>query len=323
MGRVLIRRLAQALVIIYLVATVVFFLIHLAPGDPFVYLENPNVTEEVKAQRRAAHGLDRPLPEQYVRYIARLARGDLGESIYLSRPVTTVMKDALPNTVLLMGTAILLSFLAGIGIGMVQIARRGSVAERALTTGSLFFYSVPEFWLALVVLLIFAYWIPIFPVGGIVDPVMYPYFTPFEKLVDRLWHLVLPTVTLAALTAAAIARYQRSALLDVVSEDFIRTARAKGATERAVMTRHALRNAVLPVITLLGLSFPALLGGAVFIEKVFSWPGMGLVAVNALQTRDYPLVIGCAIVGAAMVSIGSFVADMLYAVADPRLRHSS
>ena len=320
MGRVLIRRLVQALVIIFLVATVVFFLIHLAPGDPFVVLDNPNLTEQVRAQRRAAYGLDKPLPEQYVRYMTRLARGDLGESVFLSRPVLSVMKDALPNTILLMGTAIVLSFIIGVGIGMVQIARKGSLAERALTTGSLFFYSMPDFWLALVVLLVFAYWIPIFPVGGIVDPVMYPYYTPLERIADRLWHLVLPTLTLTALTAAGIARYQRSALLDVVSEDFVRTARAKGASERRVMTRHALRNAVLPVITLLGLSFPALLGGTVFVEKVYSWPGMGLVAVNALSTRDYPLVIGCAVVGAVMVSVGSMVADILYALADPRLR---
>ena len=323
MGRVLIRRLFQALVIIYLVATVVFFLIHLAPGDPFMYLDNPNVTQAVRDQRRAALGLDRPLPEQYVRYMGQLAQGNFGESVYLSRPVASVMKDALPNTLLLMGTAIVLSFLVGIGIGMVQIARKGSIGERALTTGSLFFYSMPEFWLALVVLLVFAYWLPIFPVGGVIDQVMYPYFTRTEKVLDRLWHLVLPTLTLTALTAAAIARYQRSALLDVVSEDFVRTARAKGASERVVMMRHALRNAVLPVITLLGLSFPALLGGAVFIEKVFSWPGMGLVAVNALATRDYPVVIACAVVGAAMVSVGSMLADILYAMADPRLRHGS
>jgi len=322
-GRVLIRRLLQAVVIIYLVATVVFILIHLAPGDPFVYLDNPNVTVEVRAQRSAALGLDRPLPEQYVRYIGRLATGNLGESIFLNRPVATVMREALPNTILLMGTAIILSFGIGVAIGMVQIARRGSHVERALTTGSLFFYSMPDFWLALIVLLVFAYWIPIFPVGGVVDPVMHAYLTPVGRILDRLWHLVLPTVTLTALTAAGIARYQRSALLDVVREDFVRTARAKGATERTVMTRHALRNAVLPVITLLGLSFPALLGGAVFVEKVYSWPGMGLVAVNALATRDYPLVLGCAITGATMVSLGNVLADLLYAVADPRLRNDS
>lgn len=320
MGKLLIRRLAQALVIIYLVATVVFFLIHLAPGDPFTNLDNPGVTSAIRAQRRAAYGLDRPLPEQYIRYIGRLATGDLGESIYLNRPVMSVMKDALPNTLLLMGGALLLSFGVGVAIGMVQIARKGSLLERALTTGSLFFYSMPDFWLALVALLVFAYWIPIFPVGGVVNPVMYLYFTPLEQLADRAWHLVLPMVTLTLLTAAGIARYQRSALLDVVNEDFVRTARAKGASEHTVMTRHVLRNAVLPVITLLGLSFPALLGGAVFVEKVYAWPGMGLVAVMALSTRDYPLVVGCAIVGAAMVSLGSAVADILYAVADPRLR---
>jgi peptide/nickel transport system permease protein len=320
---VVIRRLLQAVVIVYLVATVVFFLIHLAPGDPFTGNEDPNISHALREQRRAAYGLDRPLPEQYVRYMGKLAKGDLGESIYLSRPVIHVMADAVPNTLLLMGTAILLSFAVGVGIGMIQIARKGSVTERLLTSGSLFFYSMPDFWLALVALLAFGYWLPIFPVGGMADPVMSIYFTPLERFIDVLWHLVLPTLTLTVLTAAGIARYQRSALMDVVNQDFIRTARAKGATERAVMTRHALRNAVLPVITLLGLSFPALLGGAVFVEKVFSWPGMGLVAVNALATRDYPLVVGCVLVGATMASLGSMFADLLYMVVDPRLRHST
>ena len=320
MGGLLIRRLVQAIVIIFVVATLVFVLIHLAPGDPFTFLDNPNVTEAVRAQRRAALGLDRPLPEQYVRYMGQLVRGDLGNSIFLSRPVATVMREALPNTILLMGLAIAASFALGLLIGMIQIVRSGSFAERALTTTSLFFYSMPDFWLALVMLLLFAYWIPIFPVGGVVDPIMHEYLSWPQRILDRVWHLILPVTTLTILNAAGIARYQRSALLDVVNLDFIRTARAKGASERTVMTRHALRNAVLPVITLLGLSFPALLGGTVFVEKVFSWPGMGLIAVNALATRDYPLVLGCVILGAALVSIGNLFADLLYAAADPRLR---
>lgn len=320
MGGFLIRRLLQAVVIIYIVATLVFLLIHLAPGDPFTYLENPNVTEEVRAQRRAAHGLDRPLAEQYVRYLGRLVRGDLGDSIYLNRPVASVMRDALPKTALLMGLALGLSFALGVMIGVVQIVRRGSIAERALSTTSLFFYSMPDFWLALVMLLTFAYWIPLFPAGGVVDPVMHPYLGLWERIVDRIWHLVLPVVTLTLLAAAGIARYQRSALLDVVNLDYIRTARAKGATEHAVLMRHALRNAILPVITLMGLSLPVLLGGAVFVERVYSWPGMGMTAVTALSTRDYPLVLGCALLAAVMVSLGSLIADVLYALADPRLR---
>ena len=323
MAWVLIRRLLQAILITYLAATVVFFLVHLAPGDPFTYLDSPNMTEEVRAARRAHYGLDRPLPEQYARYMSLLARGDLGESIYLNQPVSAAMRHAMPNTILLMGTTIVFSFVIGVLIGMIQITRRGSFAERFLTGASLFFFSMPHFWLALVALLLFAYWIPIFPVGGTVDAIMYNYYTPLERLADRLWHLALPATTLTLLTAAGIARYQRSALLDVVNEDYLRTARAKGASERLVMRRHALRNAVLPVITLLGLSFPALLGGAVFVEKVFAWPGMGLLAVTALSTRDYPLVVGCVIVASAMVSIGAMLADVLYMVADPRLRRDA
>jgi peptide/nickel transport system permease protein len=185
---------------------------------------------------------------------------------------------------------------------------------------SLFFDSVPEFWLALMALLLFAYWLPIFPAGGMVDATMHEYLGFWGRLWDRLRHLALPAITLALLATAAIARYQRAAMLEVTELDFVRTARAKGLPERRVIGRHALRNALLPVITLIGLMLPALLGGAVFIETVFSWPGMGLLAADAIAARDYPLVTATVAVGGAMVVLGSFVADLLYAVADPRVR---
>jgi peptide/nickel transport system permease protein len=194
------------------------------------------------------------------------------------------------------------------------------VTDHVLSGLSLFFVSMPDFWLAILALLTFSYWLPIFPVGGAVDPVMHEYWPLGTRIVDRLWHLVLPALTLILLASAVVARYQRAALLDVLPADYIRTARLKGLTEPEILRRHALRNALLPIITLVGLSFPALLTGAFFVEKIFAWPGMGYAVVLAIGTRDYPLVVGGVIIGSIMVTLGSLLSDVLYALADPRLR---
>ena len=314
-------RLVQAAVIVAIVATITFALIHLAPGDPFsAVMDNPNVNERVRSTLRAQYGLDRPLPEQFVRYIGQLARGQLGWSFSHDRPVREVLASALPNTLLLMTIALAGSFALGILIALIQVARRGSATDDALSAISLFFFSMPDFWLAILALLAFTYWLPLFPVGGAVDPVMHDYMGLGARIADRLRHLALPALTLTILAAPGVARYQRAALLDVLPSDYIRTARLKGLTEREILRRHALRNALLPIISLLGLSFPALLTGAFFIEKIFAWPGMGLAVVNAIATRDYPLVVGGVIIGSIMVTVGSLLADLLYAWADPRLR---
>jgi peptide/nickel transport system permease protein len=313
--------LGQAAVIVAIVATITFALIHIAPGDPFsAVMDNPNVSERVRATLRAQYGLDRPLPEQFVRYIGQLARGDLGWSFSHDRPVREVLATALPNTLVLMVIALVGSFALGILVALIQVARRGSATDHTLSAISLFFYSVPDFWLAILALLTFTYWLPIFPVGGAVDPVMHEYMGFGARIVDRLRHLALPALTLTILASPGVARYQRAALLDVLPADYIRTARLKGLTEREILRRHALRNALLPIISLIGLSFPALLTGAFFIEKIFAWPGMGLAVVNAIGTRDYPLVVGGVIIGSIMVTLGSILADLLYAWADPRLR---
>ncbi len=307
--------------IVVIVATITFVLIHLAPGDPFsAVMDNPNVSEKVRATLRAQYGLDRPVPEQFVKYVNSLAHGELGWSFSHDRTVREVLGRALPNTLLLMGVALVGSFGLGILIALIQVARRGSITDHALSGLTLFFFSMPDFWLAILALLAFTYWIPIFPVGGAVDPVMHEYMGFGARILDRLRHLTLPAITLTLLASAAVARYQRAALLDVLPADYIRTARLKGLTEREILRRHALRNALLPIISLIGLSFPALLTGAFFIEKIFAWPGMGYAVVNAIATRDYPLVVGGVIIGSIMVTVGSLLADLLYAWADPRLR---
>jgi peptide/nickel transport system permease protein len=319
--RYLAQRLGQAAVIVAIVAAITFALIHLAPGDPFsAVMDNQNVNETVRQTLRAQYGFDRPLPEQFVRYVNSLAHGQLGWSISNERPVLEVLGSALPNTLLLMGVALVGSFALGILIALIQVARRGSIIDHTLSGVSLFFFSMPDFWLAILTLLAFAYWLPIFPVGGAVDPVMHEYWGLGRRFIDRMWHLALPALTLMLLASAVVARYQRAALLDVLPADYIRTARLKGLTERQILRRHALRNALLPIISLVGLSFPALLTGAFFVEKIFAWPGMGYAVMSAIGTRDYPLVVGGVIIGSIMVTLGSLLSDLLYAWADPRLR---
>ena len=307
--------------IVAIVAVITFALIHLAPGDPFTaILDNPNVSEKIRVTLRAQYGVDRPLIEQFFRYVNALAHGELGWSFSNDRPVLDVLASALPNTLLLMSVALVGSFALGILLALIQVARRGSAVDHTISGVTLFFFSMPDFWLAILALLAFTYWLPIFPVGGVVDPVMHEFLGLGGRIMDRLRHLALPALTLTALASASVARFQRAALLDVLPADYIRTARLKGLTERQILRRHALRNALLPIITLIGLSFPALLTGAFFIEKIFAWQGMGYAVINAIGARDYHLVVGGVIIGSILVTLGSLLADLLYAWADPRLR---
>lgn len=321
MRRFLARRLAHGAAVIVIAASLSFGLVHLAPGDPFSStLDSATIDPASRERWRSAYGLDRPVTEQYVRFMRQLATGNLGVSIRDGRPASQVLGEALPQTLLLMGTALLLSFAFGIALGAWQATRRGTRSDRISGTVSLVVASLPEFWLGVVLLLLFAYRFPVFPGGGTIDVVMHDSLSPFGKVVDRLEHLALPATTLALLGTASIARYQRAALLDVLPQDFVRTARAKGVSERWVVYRHALRNALVPTIVLAGLSLPTLLGGAVFVEQVFSWQGMGWVAASAFAARDYQVVVGATLVGAVLVVIGGIVTDVLHAAVDPRVR---
>lgn len=321
MAEFLARRIAQGLIVIALVATIVFFLIHAAPGDPFsAAMDNPQISEAVRQTWRRAYGLDRPIGEQYVRYVTSVFRGDLGFSFSHHRPVIDELGDAIPNTLMLMLTGLVGGFSIGIATALAQVRNRGRTTDKILGGLSLTFLSIPDFWLALLMLVGFTYWLPgVFPIGGSID-LNYDSLGPAGKLGDRLKHLVLPAVTLMLLYFPIIARHQKAALLDVIPLEYVTTARAKGISEREVINRHALRNALLPIITLLGVAFPALLTGAVFVEKVFSWPGMGLLIVNAIHSRDYPLLTAAVIFGSAFVVTGSIIADILYRRFDPRLR---
>jgi peptide/nickel transport system permease protein len=316
----LVRRLAASIAIVFAVVTLTFLLLHLMPGRPFMPPEGRFVDSAATASLRERFGLDQPPVVQYARYLTALLHGDLGYSYYQRRPVTSAIADALPNTLLLAAVALVLDLGLGLLLGVYQAAHAGRPSDTVLGQISLFFYSVPIFWLALVLLLVFGEWLRWFPVGGTGDPVICPVFVGARCVVDRLWHLVLPAATLGLVGVGGTARYQRAALLEVLSQDFIRAARAKGLSERRVVLVHALRNALLPFITLFGLTLPFFLTGAVLVETVFAFPGIGKLAADALSARDYPLVSATTLYAGILVVSGSLIADLLYVAADPRIR---
>jgi peptide/nickel transport system permease protein len=319
----LLRRAFQGLIVVFLTTTIAFFLIHAAPGEPFAHLlTDPRATEEMRAAERERYGLDRPLPAQYVTFLSNVARGDLGESFTHRRPVTEVVALHAPRTLVLMGTALVLGFAGGILLGSLQGARPGSWFDRVTGGVAVLIAGLPDFWLALLALMLFASTWHLLPGSGIADPALPANASFGRRFVDLVQHFILPAGTLTVLIAATVSRYQRASLIEVMPETFLRAARAKGATRLAVVFRHALRNALLPIITLAGLAIPALLGGAVFVEVVFAWPGMGSLTVNAVRDRDYPLVLAVVLFSAVLVVLAAIIADVVQAAADPRRRHA-
>ncbi len=319
----LLRRCAAAAGIVFAVVTLVFFAIHLAPGTPFLPSGDRPLDPAVEAGLRARFGLERPLASQYVSFLAAMARGELGESFSQQRPVAFALREAIPNTVVLAAAALAIDLLLGLAIGALQAAYARRRVDTALTHATLFVYSLPTFWLGLVLLLVFGQVLHWLPVGGVTDPVLHGSLPWAGRLLDRARHLALPALTLGLVGAAGTARYQRAALLEALDQGFVKAARAKGLTETRILLAHALRNALLPTITLMGLALPFLLTGSVVVETVFAWPGMGKLAADAVLGRDYPVVMATTLTASAMVVAGSLLADVLYAVADPRVRKAA
>jgi peptide/nickel transport system permease protein len=315
----LLRRLVASVAIIFAVVTFVFMLIHLAPGKPCGQIGG-DVDPVVCTRIVQEFGLDKPIPEQYWLYLVALAHGNLGYSFSLHRPVRDAIVDTIPFTLQLAGAALVLDFLLGLGLGIYQAVRVNRLPDVLLGNVTLFIYSLPTFWLALLLLLIFGEKLRWFPVGGPNDLILCPVVDSLYCMADRLWHLVLPAATLGLVGAAGTARFQRAAMLEVASQDFVRTARAKGVPERRVVLQHQLRNALLSFITRFGLAFPFLLTGAVLIETIFAWPGMGRLAYDAILSRDYPLVTATALIASTVVVAGNLLADILLGIADPRMR---
>ncbi len=326
MGTFLLKRLLGAIPLLLGVATLIFIVLNLAPGDPTAQFYSAAASPEVIEQLRRTYGLDQPLLVRYLAWLRAFVTGDFGASLAQGRPVLDIILDALPNTMILTGTSLVLVFLLGVTIGVYQAVRQHGLADRVLSVVALFFYSMPSFWLGLMLMLVFAYqayqwgWPIALPPTGVTS-IDYEFLSPLGKLRDRIEHMVLPVLTLTLVLAAGIARYTRGQMLEVIRQDYIRTARAKGLPERTVILRHALRNSLIPVITLLGLYLPFLFSGTVFVETIFAWPGMGREIVNAIAQRDDPLVMATSFLFALLVVIGNLLADVLYAVADPRIRY--
>ena len=300
----LVWRSLQSLLLILLATLVVFMLLHITPGDPATIILGEQATPEQIADLRRSMGLDRPLPEQYMRFLTNAVRGDFGMSIRAQRPALEYVLERLPATLQLSAGAFAFALLIGLPIGILSAVKRLSIWDHSSMFIALLGQSMPVFWLGLMLIVVFAVQLRWLPASGMGQP----------------QHLILPAITLGTFLIGLIIRLTRSSMLDVLSQDYIRTARAKGLPESAVLVRHALKNAFIPVVTVLGLQMGTLLGGAVITETVFAWPGMGMVTVTAIHQRDYPVVQSAVLVSAVLVVLINWFVDVLYHYLDPRIR---
>ena len=315
MRRYLARRLLLLVPVLVGVSIVIFGGLHLSPGDPAEIMLGSQATQEDLARLRASLGLNEPLPVQYAHWMAHVVRGDLGRSIWMKRPVLPEVLGRLGATLLLTGTALLLSTIGGLALGVSSAAWPRSLLDRFSAVASLFGASMPSFWLGIVLMVVFALWLGWLPASGM--------FAPYGGggVGDLLSHLILPAVTLAAASITIIARLTRSTMLETLGQDYVRTARAKGVAEGGVLLRHGLKNALIPIVTVVGVQAGYLLGGAVLTETVFAWPGVGTLMVQGILARDFPLVQGCVLVVALAFAVINLGVDLLYAWLDPRIRY--
>ena len=319
MKKIILRRLLSLVPMVWLVVTLTFVVVQAAPGSYADTIENPRLSPETRQAIRAHYGLDRPVFEQYVSWLGAVATGDLGTSFMYKESVAGVMTRALPPTVLLAGTALAITLLLGLVLAMAAARHPYGWTDRITTLLSLGLYGVPSFWLAGILIIVFSLILGWFPASHMhsVDAAR---LGAGARLADLANHLFLPAACLGLVGAAGTARYLRATLLDERGSRWMLAARARGISNRRLLWVHSLRPALLPVVTILGLSLPVLVSGSVVIETIFSWPGMGQVLFNAARARDVPLILGATLVGTASVIIGNLVSDVLYAVVDPRVR---
>jgi peptide/nickel transport system permease protein len=316
-------RSLQAIATFLAALVVIFFLMRVLPGDPVpIIIGDRQVSPEEIDRIRARYCLDCPLPRQFAQFVVKAARGDLGQSITYNRPVTQLVREHIGPTLVLGATVLLLNFTLGVALGAWQGARKGRLVDRTLSSFSLLAYALPTFWLAMILVWIFAIKLRIFPSSGFISVDLPPDAGFLVRATDIGWHLVLPVVTLCIVSIAATMRYQRNAMIEVLQMDYVRTARAKGLGERQVLVHHAWRNALFPVLTIFGLWLPILATGSVFVESIFSLNGLGLLAYNAIGLRDYPLLMGTTILVSGLVVFGGLLTDIGYMVLDPRVRRS-
>lgn len=320
MRQYLLRRLFQLIPTLLGASLIIFVIISAAPGNPVSHLIDPTISREALEARQRQLGLDKPLPQRYLIWLSELVQGNMGYSTRYRRPVADLIQSRLGATLLLTLSALITGVVIAVPIGVFSATRQYSRADYLFIILAMAGVSVPVFFLGVAMIKIFAFDLRWFPVGGMFTAGAY-HANYFEYIKDVARHLVLPLSVLACAEVAMFVRYIRSSMLEVIRQDYVRTARAKGLSERVVIYKHALRNAMIPVITVLGLSLPYLFSGAILTEAVFSWPGMGTLQLIAVSARDYPLIMGICMFLAIMVILGNLLADIFYAVADPRIRY--
>jgi len=319
----IIRRLLQTIPILFIISILLFLMVRSAPGGPLTAARrNPNITEEQIKKLEEQLGLNRPLPVQYAEWLGNMLRGDMGQSIKFRRPVSEMIGERIPNTLMLVGVSFLITLLIALPVGILSARKPYSLFDYIATTITFMGQSLPVYWLGLGLILIFYVTLknpvtggPLFPGGGMNT------FGKEGNLPDMLWHMVLPVSALSLGWAAWYSRFLRSSLLDVLHEDYIRTARAKGLTDRVVYYKHAFRNAILPLVTLIALDLPSLFAGALFVETIFSWPGMGRLFWDAARGRDYPVLLGVVMITAVLIVSANILADLAYGLLDPQVKY--
>ena len=322
MIKYILKRLLVSIPTLFGLTIITFAIIHITPGGPTIVQSqmNAKISPDSVAKLRALYDLDKPLTVQYGKWLSRLVRLDFGESFSDNRPVMQKISERIPATLLINVLSFFIIFMVAIPLGIASAVKQNSGFDRSFTTLSFIGYSFPSFWLALLLMLVFGVWLQVLPISGMISP-NYESMPLFLQIYDRVLHLILPVFVSAFGGLASISRYTRSSMLEVIRQDYIRTARAKGLSERDVIYKHALRNALLPVITILGLSIPGLISGSVIFETIFAWPGMGRLAFESVMAFDYPTIMGLVTISGLLTLAGNIIADISYAFADPRIRY--
>jgi peptide/nickel transport system permease protein len=321
MKNYIIRRILQMIPVFIGIIFILFILLEMSPGTPVSHMMNPKMTPEQREELLEKMGFNKPWYERFVTWFKEAAKGNLGQSIKHKKPVTEVIKDYIGPTLLLSFLSLMFAVLIGIPIGILSATKQYSFADNALTVFSLIGISLPAFFFALLLLKYFAVDMKIFPLFGMQDAMIPKNADTFKKFIDITWHMILPTLVLGLSQAATFMRYTRSSMLEVIRQDYIRTARSKGLKEKVVIYKHALRNAMIPIVTLLAFSIPGLLSGAVMTETIFSLPGLGKTSVDATMTKNIPLILGINAMSSMLVLLSTLIGDIMYAVVDPRVRY--
>lgn len=316
MSKYLIRRILQSIPLLFGISIISFFAMRIMPGGPLAgYLMNPKVTAADIARLERLWGLDQPIIIQYWKWLLSMLKGDWGWSYRTGLPVTQMMFNRLPNTIILMSLSYLISLIVAIPIGIYSALKRYSIFDYIFTIFAFIGVAIPSFWFGIMMLLLFSATLQWLPSSGMLT------VGAGFNLVDRIKHLIMPVTVLSFVNMASWSRYMRSSMLETISQDFIRTARAKGLREKTVILKHAMRNALIPIITMMGLSLPAIVGGAIITERVFAWPGIGGLFVNSVYSRDYPILMASLMLTATAVVIGNLLADITYGYLDPRIKY--